>query len=434
MTDITDDPFAAVEAAAPEEKTAPKKAAPAKAKKEETVEVSTQVIDFSNFIAEMTIGDDDFELPASIIPYYIKPAEHTWVPVRITSAVVEQKERRAVVATAPDGTIVTTPKVIDMAVEKGCPESVEDGLTMWQFVVTAEHVLTCFGVRKQDYRLYASVFPIRVPYRKPKMQNGVELLGFDSYSGKKLMIATRTLNSGDRLTEENAERLEEIASSMVGRIVMARIRHREVTSTVPRKNPNGSFVKARINEDDGSFIKLEKKGDAFVDSSGSKCETNEDGDVIYIPSEGPAAIFPPKQLIPFGAYYLIPDNSEDGAVVKDNVENVYDNLADEVGPVPGRIATIRRQDETEVEAEVTWETTGFIATAPVRAGTMIQAVSKGGELITASWLGTHWEEVDPHELTVGDDGKMRLVSATSLAGGAAAGAQGLDVFKGDTPA
>lgn len=417
MTEITDDPFATVEAAASEEKPAAKKAAPAKAKKDEAAKVPAQGIDFAQFLAEMTIDEEDFAPPAPVVTRYIKPAEHSWIPVRITSAVVEQKERKAVVATAPDGTLITTPKAIDMAVEQGLPQSVEEGLSMWQFMVEAEHVLTCFGTRNKDYRIYTSVFPVRVPLRKPENRNGVEVLGFDSNSGRKLMSATRTVKPGERLTEQDAERLEEIAQEMVGKVVMARVRYRPVDSTIPRKNPDGSFVKAKIDEDSGSFIRLEKSDNGFTDT--------RTGEIVEIDNSA--------KLIPFGEQYLIPDNSDDGSMVKDVVQNVYDNLADEVAVVPGRIVTIQRQDETEVEAEVTWETAGFITTAPVRAGTLIQAETEGKELITASWLGTHWEEVDAHELTVGDDGKIRLVSAASLAQ-KAVGGSGLDVFKGDSPA
>lgn len=437
MNESAEDPFAKVEETAAEKPA--KKADPAKKKENAATEdaKSTDGIDFSQFLAEMTIGEEDFDAPAPFVPRYIRPAEGTWIPVRIVSARIEQREMRAVVATSSDGSLVTNPKAIDTLVEESGAEQSVETVTLWQFVVEAEHVATCFGERSSTYRLYTPVFPLRIPLNKPRTRNGVEELGFDKSSGKKLLAATRVVRPGMRLTEQDEETLQSIADAMVadgGKIVMARVRYRTKKSddSIPRKNANGSFVKAKVDEVEGSFIRLRKDGDSFVDPNGNVLDRNEDGSHVYISSSGPADVFQESNLIPFGESFLIPDSSDDGVMVRDVIkrEAVYDNLADDVYGVPGRNVTIQRQDDSEVEAEVTWETTGFITTQPVKAGTLIQAVAEGGELITASWLGTHWEEVAPHELSVEEDGKITMISSAKLAEGAMSKA-GLDVFKGD---
>lgn len=438
---MTDDPFAQVEeTTALAEKTA-EKAAPAKKKDDAESEGSSAAsdIDFSTFLAEMTIDEDDFSGPTPFVSRYIKPAEGTWIPVRIVSAKIEQREMRAVVGINTDGSFVTNPKAIDALVEAGMEQSVEQ-VTLWQFVVEAEHVASCFGERSSTYRLYAPVFPLRIPLNKPRTRNGVEELGFDKSSGKKLMSAARVVKPGMRLTDKDEEALRGIADALVadgGKVVMARVRYRTKKSSdaIPRKNSDGSFVKAKIDQDSGGFIKLTKGAgslaDSFLGPDGEALERREEGNHVYIPASGSAQVLQECDLIPLEDSFLIPDSSDDGVVVRDivNREAVYDNLADDVYGLPGRLVTIQRQDETEVEAKVTWETVGFITTQPVKAGTLIQAVGEGGEMITASWLGTHWEEVAPHELTVEDDGKIRMVSAASLVEQATSG---LDVFKGDT--
>lgn len=418
MTDIKDDPFKTVEAtgttktAPPKKDAAPKEAAP----KDEPKDVNP----LASFIAEMTIDEDDFAAPEPI-SYYIKPADGTWIPLRIVSAKVEQREMKAVVAYTPDGEMVTNPRGIDKLVsEHGAKQEVED-ITVYQFVVEAEHEATCFGERPAPYRLYTQVFPLRIPLKKPRMRGGVEEVGFDKASGKKLLAATRVVKPGMNIKEDE-EQLQALADAMTadgGKIVMARVRRRTVKSddSIPRKNPDGTFVKCKVDEVEGAPIRLRKKDDGFVYSSTSEAY------------EGPTA-----GLIPFGDDgFLIPDHSDDGAIVKDMVkrENVYDNLADEVFGVQGRDITIHRNDaeETEVDAKITWETTGFTTVLPVKAGTLVQAVTEGGELITATWLGTHWQETEKeHELQVSETGEVRIVSVVSEDAGSQSS---FDEFKGD---
>jgi len=426
MTDIKDDPFAKVEETEESTTTAKKattKKATAKAAPEAVEDAVPADDGLESFLAEMTIDDEDFAAPLPFIPNYIRPAEHLWVPVRITSAKVEARDMNVVVAYTDNGDMVTNPGGIDKLVERGKEQSVEQA-SLYQFVVEAEHVATHFGQRATPYRLYTQVFPVRIPLKQPRRRGGVEELGFDKNSGKKLLAATRVVTPGQKITEDE-EVLQQLADAMVaddGKIVMARIKHRVKKSddAIPRKNADGTFVKALVDESSGSFVYL-SKGD------GGKFYYSEN-DAEY---EGDAS-----KLIPYGDNrYIIPDSSDDAAMVKDIVkrENTYDNLSEDVAPVPRRMFTIQRTDGSEIEAEVTWETIGFAVVSPVKAGTMVQAVAEGGELITASWLGTHWQETEvPHELqVVRETGEVRLVSSAHAAGeGGGISQAGLDVYKG----
>jgi hypothetical protein len=417
MTDINDDPFAKVEETGTTKTAPPKKAAPAKAEptKAKPVEDADPL---ASFLAEMTIEEEDFEAPANVIRY-IKPADGLWVPLRITGAKVEQRDMQAVVAYTPSGEMVTSPRGIDALVDEHGAEQVVEQISLWQFVLEAEHVATCFGERPSAYRLYTQVFPMRIPLKKPRERNGKTEVGFDKTSGKKLLAATRVVKPGMQIKEDE-EQLQALADAMVadgGKIVMGRIRHRVKKSddTVPRKNPNGTFVKCKVDEVEGAPVKLRKDGDTLVYvSSGDAYEGETAG------------------LIPFGEdIFLVPDSSDDGAIVKDVVkrEAIYDNLADDVYGVQGRSITVQRNDDTEIDAEVTWDTVGFITVLPIKAGTLVQAVAEGGELITATWLGTHWQETEkPHELQVSETGEVRMVSVIDAAAGSQ---ESYDVFKGD---
>lgn len=404
------DPFATVE------KTGTTKAKTTKAKVE-----PIGMEELLAYVGEMTLEEEDFAPPAPIMTRYIKPAEHTWVPVTITDVKVEQREQKAVVAYTADGTMVYNPVMIDKLVsEHGAEQSVES-VTLYQFVVEAEHLADCYGERSSSYRLYTPVFPMRIPLNKPRTRNGVTEMGFDKNSGKKLLAATRVLKPGVRLKEDEniEETLTKLAEEMVGRNIMARIRHRVKKSddSIPRKNQDGSPVKALV-DNDGSFVRLARKGENLIYSTGE----------IY---EGETT-----HLISFDNGFLIPDDSDDAATVRDTVkrEVTYDNLADDVYGLPGRTITVQDSEGAEFEAEVTWNTLGNVAVQPIKAGTMVQGVIQGEErqntLITASWLGTHWAESEvPHELQVSDPGGvMSLVSVDLLTGGTDAG---LDMFKGD---
>lgn len=438
MSENMEDPFATVAetGTVSTTKTKPKTEKKAQEKAQEK-EAPTGMDEFLAFVGEMVLDEEDFSAPAPMTSRYIRPAEHTWVPVVITDVKVEQREQRAVVTYTPDGTMVYHPAAIDRLVaEHGAEQSVEN-VTLYQFVVEAENLAECYGERSSAYRLYSQVFPMRVPFNKPRNRNGALELGFDKSSGKRLLAATRVVKPGTTVREDE-DVLNELAAEMIGKSVMARIRYRVKKSdeAIPRKNEDGTPTKALV-DGDGSFVVLKEEGDSLIDASGTILDKSDDGLYTYIPDTvgASALVFRKDQLIKKDDAFLIPDNSDDGITVRDIIkrENVYDNLADDVYALPGRTITVQRNDGTESEAEITWDTLGNVAVQPVKAGTMVQAVvaeTNPQELITASWLGTHWAETDvPHVLQVDEsDGVMRLVSVSLLTGGSDAG---LDVFTGD---
>lgn len=397
-----------------------------KKKAEEPADTADELAAFLAEMGSMTIDEDDLKAPEEFRSTYVKPAHNTWVPVRIVSATVEERDGvKAVVAYTDDGTMVTDPKMIDRLVELTGAEQVVENITAYQFVIEAEHVSTLFGERSHTYRLFTPVFPTRVPFRDGvRKRGGKEEYGFDKNSGKKLLAATRVAKPGVKI-EPDKEKLQKMADAMVadgGAIVMARIRQvtKKATDATPRKYESGPLA--------GQFVK------ALVDKEGSPVRVAKNGDSYFYKKGGEAYTDNPTGLIPFDGDYLVPDNGDDAAIVKDisERENIFDNLSDDVFPIPGRTVTVQRavesDEEVEIDAQVTWESVGFIATSPVKAGTLVQAVAGEGdeqETITASWLGDHWQEMQkPHEMNVTDLGEPTLLP---VAGSASPDA--LDVFK-----
>lgn len=393
---------------------------------EDTVPTKTEPkdaveFDISSFIAEMTLDAEDFEQPAEVIfKKYIKPAHGTWIPLEITDAKVELREgQRAVVAYSKDGQQIMSPKGIDILVsDHGATEEIIDDASFFQFKLEAEHVAECFGERQSPYLMFAPVFDMRIPLKNPKKGK----LGWDKKAGRHLVAATRILKPGDKILD-NEEALNELAKKMIGKKVLAKVRRKESTreESKPRVHENGSFVKARVDQTEGAFILLTKKnGTVIYKASGEVYEGDTDG------------------LIPFGDDLLIPDTSDDSAIVKDMVKSTmsFDNLEDDVASVPSLDVEIHRVDGSDVQGVITWETVGFIATKPVKSGTAIQAeITEGGEkkIITATWLGDMWEETpDEQQLQVTDAGEVRYVPVDK-GDGTPADLSGLDMFKGDAP-
>ena len=405
----------------------------------------------SYFLNQMTVREEDYEEPQRYVPY-IKPAERTWVPLVITKATVETREARLVVAYDSSGECVTDPKKIEKIVEAGGEEVVETGVSYYQFRLEADHLGAHFGDRPSPYLLFVPVFAQKIAFKEARKnrRTGEYELGFVKDVGRKLLAATR-VGLGVAIPEDE-EFLNNLAEELVGKRIMAQVNRREVkrSGDKPRVNSDGSFVKAKIDQDTQTVIRLTKtEGGSYVNTAtGEAYEGNTAG------------------LIPFtNEQFLIPDNSDFGQVVRDPFESVdtYDNLYDETFRVPNvvmvakqvtkeiaerfevadrldgkkevsRYAEIVRTNGDEVKGQITWETVGFVATATKAPGTAIQATlaeidptTNKPRVITATWLGTHWEETpQPHHLVVSeDDGKPRLVPV------APAAPSGLDTFKGD---
>lgn len=401
---------------------------PKTAKKTAAKKTTTAVADatdavtemLADFIAEMTFEEEDFEqAEAYVSRRYIKPAHGTWFPGVIVGCSVEERTSRLVVAYAPNGQRATMPKMIDALVAEGAEEIVEE-VTFRQFKLEVQHAATCFGERPTPFYLWVPVFDQRVPYRHPrKGANGV-ILGFTKDAGRRLIAATQAVAKGGKLRDEQ-DALEKIAEVMVGKTIMVQCKRTEkdVTNTKPRVNEDGTKVTALVDETEGSFIRLVKSDDgSFV---------YKDSDVAY---EGDT-----DSLIPFQDDYLIPgDGSDNVATVKEiTKEKVsYDNLEERVTSIPPmrENTQVHRLDGTQADMEITWDSVGFIATKGIKPTTMVQGLLKGGELITATWLGTHWSETPkPHELVVTEDGTVQIIPVQLP--GAEPSADALDVFKGD---
>lgn len=437
---MTIDPFAGV---LPETNDTPKKVAVTKTADTTPASVEDAM---AYFEAVMTITDEDYEEPQPYVPY-IKPADGVWIPLRITDVKVEPREQRLVVAYTKDGQRVIDPRKFADVITAGGEEVVEEGVVVHQFRIEAQHIATHFGERNSPFLLFCPILDIKIALRSPKrLPNGDTQLGFDKSSGRKLLAATR-VGMGRNITEDE-DLFKELAAALVGKAIMAKVRRRTSpsTSSKPRINPaDGSFVKAKSDPSTGSVIRLTRNGNVFfykTDADGHSAGDAYEGDI--------------PGLIPFDGDFLIPDSSDEAQIVRDTFEqtNVFDNLADDVYRVPSvvmdakqvtkditsrfevdtmtngkkliaRYETIRRTDGTEEACQTTWETVGFVTVSGKKPGVAIQATTPSGQTITATWLGTHWEETKTaHVMQVSEDGVPRLVPV----GGP--DLSGLDEFKG----
>lgn len=340
---MTDDPFATLNPT----DAAPQDAAPSDAASDAE----------SYFAAEMVIGEDEFEQPKEFVPYTM-PEDRTWVPVEVIKADVASRTMRVLVADAK-GEKVPTEVEID------------------QFVLEVQHLSTAYGERAYPYRLYVPVFDIELPTKNGRT--------WTKSSGRKLLAATRVTKPGQRITPET---LPELAKAMEGKQFMGQIRHvtKDYTDSKPRTNPDGSFVKAKADEDGAPIRVIEAGGNLVLESSDTPCPVGK------------------ERLIPYkDNSYLIPD--PDGVLVRDMVTTTktFDNLQDDVAPIPNREIVVTLKDGAEAKGVVTLETVGRMATRPVKPGTEV-TVEKDGNQLIASWLGTSWNEasVDAVDVFKGD--------------------------------
>lgn len=339
---------------------------------------------------DLEMGEEEFEQPAAFIPYQM-PADRAWVPVRITDSSVEVREMRLVIKNPETG-----------------QEEIVDKVSTPRFELEAEHVAQCYGERSRPYLLAMPIADATIPFRSSTKRKG---LGFKKISGRKLLAATRALKPGQKL---DPQKLDDVAASMVDKIVMAQVRRvdKEYTDSDPMKDAQGNIVRAQVDEH-GVFVKIHKKDDGLQLEDG----TPFNGDT--------------SRLIEHDGGYLIPDPSDDGAPVKvvRSTTRTFDNLQDDVAPVPNRTIQITRQDGSQASAQITWETVGQVTTKPVKPGTMVQAVTEEGELMTASWIGTCWSQTPlEHNLEITEMGAVHFVPLSQET--SVDGLGGLDEFKG----
>lgn len=380
------------------------------ATEEPTGDIASDYLTFS-----LTLGDEAFEQP-EFKPDFIKPANDAWVPVEVISAKVGSRPQDILTVRDAKGRLVVDPNEIKALLKQGHKESLEK-VPLVQFELELDLQATCYGEKGRSYLLGVPVRHTKVRFKNGAKKRGET--GFAKISGAKLIAATGVLERGATIQgnspEETEKILQDLAEKMVGKIVMARIRYADKTykDSEVRKKPNGDLVKAQADKHD-SLIRI--------------VEITKDGEEPQLVLEATKTPYTgdKSELIKYtDGVYLIPDDSPDGVPVKDQNERTvtFDNLQSDVQRVPERIIEIERLAGGTVDAEITWDTIGRIVMTPIKAGTVVQAKAKDGEIITASWLGTHWSELEPHELTVvKETGEVRILPV------AQASANGLDEF------
>lgn len=337
---------------------------------------------------------------------YKMPADKARIPVVIVKAEIEERDMRLVVARDPaTGKPVWKPKEVDDAVKAGATEVIVEK-TLPRFKLEVEHVADIYGERSRSFLLGMPVYDMKMPYREGGKKR--KSLGWNKFSGQRLIAATRVVEAGETVTKD---RLEEIADAMVGKIVMAEVRYskKKYTDATDRTDESGQVIKAMIDEH-GSFVKVAKNGEEYFYA--------ETGDLYDMDT---------SKLIEFNDGYVIRDWSDEAAPVKTitETERTFDNLNDDVYPVFAgdpktgegeRKVEVTRLDGEDIEAEVTWNTIGQLSKTPFTPGTMAQVVVKNEkgdeETITINWIGTGWVETpEPHALGLSETGELQFQSA-----------------------
>ena len=352
-------------------------------KKEEPTSAADYFLDFK-------LGEEEFEQPAAFIPYRM-PADRAWIPVQILDAKVNVREMRRVLTDPDTGA-----------------ETIEDKVVTPRFELEVQHVADCYGERSRAYLLGMPIEDVTIPFKSNTNRKG---LGFKKQSGRKLLAATRVLKPGERITRDN---LDKLVADMVGKVVMAQVRRvdKEYTDAEPVLDAMSQTVRVKVDASDAKVEIVEKDGQFVMKEDGT-------------PFAGDAS-----RLFKYEGVYYIPDPSDDGVLLKKirKTTRTFDNLQDDVAPVPGREITINRTDGSTVAAEITWDTVGQVTTKPIKAGTPVQAVTGEGELLTATWVGTVWNETPVvHNLEINDLGAVTFVPVQA----GQTGGDPLDVFKGD---
>jgi hypothetical protein len=341
---MTDDPFANLGAtdAATATATEPKDAV------EDAVDPDLD----EYFLTEMTIGEEEFEQPKERRTYTM-PEDKTWVPVVILEAKIGQRD-------------------MNVMVTKGTEKTAELK-TVDRFELECQHATELYGERAWPYLLSAPVFDLELPTKTTRT--------WTKSSGRKLLAATRVTKPGQRITKET---LDELAAAMVGKTVMAQIRIVTKVSKEPTTltDAQGKPLRARADEE-GDYIKIvQKDGELVMEETGAVCPVG------------------PESLIKVEDYYLIPDESGRIVKVMEETTRHYDNLQDDVAPVPNREVAYTKIEGGQAKAEVTMETVGAMTTRPLKVGTEVSAAVEDGEIIRLSWIGSGWNEV---ELSGGTD-------------------------------
>jgi len=302
-----------------------------------------------------------------------------WVPIRLTSPTVDEKfvprlSSKTCIAQKDGKTYVLFDQVEAM-LKAGATEKIAE-VPLPYFIVQANHVAPRFGRRRFDYEIEVPVFTIKTAFFKPQGNR----TGGPNEQGRALRVASGATAAGDRVNKAN---MHEVAERMDEQVVMAQIN--VVTSKKPkfrdRLDENGDRINVLVDPETGDAVLVVK-----VDESGGYVYA-ETGEVADVNEALLVHVLDQK--------YAIRDNGDSSDVLKEKYFPVNDYLSmwQPFQPVPERKVVIERLDGSEAEGEITWDTVGGIALG-ANAGAKVDVLLKGtGEIVTAVWLGTQWNEV-----------------------------------------
>jgi hypothetical protein len=310
----------------------------------EATDDATAAFDFF----EMEIGEQEFEQPQERRAYVLPP-DGAWVPVEIVSGKIGTWDMN-ILPPGEDKEPVSTP--------------------VPRFELECQHASTAYGDKPWPYNLRVPAFDIRFPSKRgPWIKD----------SGRRLIAATRAATPGTRV---NRDTLEQIVEAMVGKVILVQIRHvtKDYTDSEYKVGDDGQFVKAKV-DDEGAFVEVERDAEGIfrLKSTGVALPDGLQDAKLYIENNGT---------------FLIPD--ADGTPVREVVTTTktFDNLQDNVAPVPARDISYTKADGKSAKGEITLETVGAIATRPIKHNTKVSALTKGGELVRLSWTGASWAEAE----------------------------------------
>lgn len=393
MTDI-DDAFAALDSA-PEDKKPVRTA-----KKSDTaVEDAVAIDDLDAFFSalESVIDDSAWEMPAQreFTPYQL-PKEYTWVPLEIVHADIKPRDIKIVVAVKDGNIVAVKPADIAEAVKNGAEEELRE-VTLDEFRLELQHKSDIYGDRGRSFLWNAPYTGVRMGFKNGVKRKGE--LGWNNFAGDRIIAATRVLPHGK---EFGRAHLPALAEKMIGKNIMGRIKYnsKDYTNAEKVRDSRGEYIKYRINKN-GTPAEVIVTGTSFISADGTELK--------------------PEQVVEHAGVRYIRDDTEMGDVLTESsvTTKTFDNIGD-VAPVPSaspktgedeRTIVVVRTDGKEAKAVVTWETVSQYANAPFKPNTKVQAVI-GDDTVTASWMGTVWEETEePHAVRVDADGALEFVTA-----------------------
>jgi hypothetical protein len=368
------------------------------------------ILDDLDWDLEELEDEEEHELRSN----FIRPRPSTVLPARVVGAKLVEAKRATKICIVrvkgPDGKvrIVSQPKRIEEAIKAGGTEEVVEKMIP-QLEIEVVPVAPIYGERPWPYKIFVNTYTVKISWKKG------ERTGFTDNGGYNFRKACGIATNGQLI---NAETLPQIAESMIGKYVMVQVKYSKSEKDVvsPRLDDNGQPIKGLIDQH-GNLVTVTKDGEAYV----------------YTEDKTPVPDAVVQNLVEHNGDYAIRDDSEDSyelqVVTKE--PKIYDNLDSKaVRPVPDRNIEISRADGTDVLAEVTLDTVAFMVKCNAKGymvdgiaiNTLVQAVTDGGELLTARWTGTAWMETEQdYNLTLveslGEDREEEGVAKLVAVGG-----------------